>query len=96
MLSNNFYIYAILLYVSHLETDDVATQDSKTDSIGHKEHQNHVNVTTHRTSSQQEYTNHLLSGIGTFTHCKSFMVFELNLNCQFQGCLFNYILLCYR
>ena len=55
------------MFVSILETDNIAALDRQADPNDHDELQNCVVATTQKNSMQQEHTTHFLSGIGTFT-----------------------------
>ena len=72
MISNDIFLHAILLFISILKTDNIAALDRQADPNDHDGLQNCVVATKHKNSTQQEHTTHLHSGIGTFTHCKSF------------------------
>ena len=72
VMSNDIFLHVILLFISILKTDNIAALDRQADPNDHDGLWNHVVATKHKNSMQQEHTTHLHSGIGTFTHCKSF------------------------
>ena len=55
------------MFVSILETDNIAALDRQADPNDHDELQNCVVATAQKNSMQQVHTTHFLSGIGTFT-----------------------------
>ncbi len=66
MISHDIYIHSILLFVSILETENIASSHCQTNPTGHDDIQNQVVATKSRNTTQQEHTTHLLSAIGLF------------------------------